>query len=80
MGLRAEEVPSTGRGFQTDCGIDPENEVKGPKLLLLHIGLCLCIFLVGMVGIPIYYVAYLSLTAKRTGLQSDCNGNFGHYS
>lgn len=61
-------------------GTGPENEVKGPKLLLLHFGLRLCIFLVGMVGIPIYYVAYLNLTAKRTGLQSDCNGNFGHYS
>ncbi|PWY71323.1 MFS general substrate transporter [Aspergillus eucalypticola CBS 122712] len=29
-------------------GIDPDNEVKGPKLLLLHIGLCPCTFLVGL--------------------------------
>lgn len=29
--------------------IDPEDEVKGVKLLILHIGLCLCTFLVGLV-------------------------------
>lgn len=31
-------------------GIDAENEIKGVKLVLLHTGLCLCTFLVGLVG------------------------------
>lgn len=33
----------------TEGGIDPENEIKGVKLLLLHTGLCLCTFLTGLV-------------------------------
>ncbi|KAJ5727076.1 MFS general substrate transporter [Penicillium malachiteum] len=35
---------------QLDGGIDPRNEIKGLKLLLLHIALSLCTFLVGLVG------------------------------
>ncbi|KAH4161849.1 hypothetical protein HBI04_127330 [Parastagonospora nodorum] len=31
-----------------DATIDPENEVTGIKLLLIHIGICLCTFLVGL--------------------------------
>ena len=30
--------------------IDPENEIIGLKLLVLHIGLCLCTFLTGLVS------------------------------
>lgn len=29
--------------------IDPENEVTGIKLVLIHIAICLCTFLVGLV-------------------------------
>ena len=32
-----------------DGGIDPENEITGPRLLLVHTGLCLCTLLVGLV-------------------------------
>ena len=32
--------------------IDPENEVTGAKLLLIHTGICLCTFLIGLVGSP----------------------------
>ncbi|KAI1114207.1 major facilitator superfamily domain-containing protein [Nemania sp. NC0429] len=31
-----------------DTSIDPENEVQGFKLILIHIALCLCTFLVGL--------------------------------
>jgi len=31
---------------------DPENEVTGVKLLLIHIGICLCTFLIGLVSLP----------------------------
>ncbi|KAM0798243.1 major facilitator superfamily domain-containing protein [Usnea florida] len=31
-----------------EMDIDPENEVKGIKLLLIHTGICLCTFLVGL--------------------------------
>ncbi|CBF83093.1 hypothetical protein AN3254.2 [Aspergillus nidulans FGSC A4] len=31
-----------------DGGIDPENEITGPRLLLVHTGLCLCTLLVGL--------------------------------
>ena len=30
--------------------IDPENEVTGVKLLIVHTGICLCTFLVGLVS------------------------------
>ena len=33
-----------------EMDIDPENEVKGIKLLLIHTGICLCTFLVGLVS------------------------------
>ncbi|PVI03881.1 MFS general substrate transporter [Periconia macrospinosa] len=31
-----------------DTSIDPENEITGVKLLLIHTGICLCTFLVGL--------------------------------
>jgi hypothetical protein len=34
-----------------DYSIDPENEVTGAKLILIHIGICLCTFLIGLVKI-----------------------------
>ena len=34
-----------------EMDIDPDNEVKGIKLLLIHTGICLCTFLVGLVSI-----------------------------
>ncbi|GKZ51783.1 hypothetical protein AbraIFM66951_007159, partial [Aspergillus brasiliensis] len=46
--LRVKKESPSEEMFQADGGIDPDNEVKGPKLLLLHIGLCLCTFLVGL--------------------------------
>lgn len=33
-----------------EMDIDPENEVKGISLLLIHTGICLCTFLVGLVS------------------------------
>ena len=33
-----------------EMDIDPENEVKGIKLILIHTGICLCTFLIGLVG------------------------------
>ena len=40
---RTEEGPP-------EMDIDPENEVKGIKLLLIHTGICLCTFLIGLVS------------------------------
>jgi hypothetical protein len=33
----------------SENSIDPENEITGVKLILIHIGLCLSTFLVGLV-------------------------------
>ncbi|KAI0386712.1 hypothetical protein F5Y04DRAFT_275163 [Hypomontagnella monticulosa] len=35
-------------GVLEEQSIDPENEVKGTELILLHIAVCLCNFLVGL--------------------------------
>jgi len=35
-----------------EYSIDPENEVTGVKLFLIHIGICLCTFLIGLVKFP----------------------------
>jgi hypothetical protein len=37
-------------GTPNDGSIDPANELKGPRLVLLHTGLCLCTLLTGLVG------------------------------
>ena len=49
-----QESTSTPQSEQCDSerlngGIDPENEIKGVRLLLLHIAISLCTFLVGLV-------------------------------
>ena len=52
--------------------IDPENEVKGVKLLIIHLSICLCTFLVGLVSdLPIARPRLLTKT--YVGLQSDRN-------
>ena len=30
--------------------IDPDNEVRGMKLIIIHLAICLCTFLVGLVS------------------------------
>ena len=51
-----------------EMDIDPENEVKGIKLLLIHTGICLCTFLVGLVSSDqkISPTSKYELTGKRT--------------
>ncbi|KAI1656409.1 MFS general substrate transporter [Daldinia decipiens] len=44
--LVAQDDASNGNDVSQD--IDPKNEVTGVKLLLIHISLCLCTFLVGL--------------------------------
>ena len=36
-------------GEWSQMDIDPEDEVTGAKLYTIHVGICLCIFLVGLV-------------------------------
>lgn len=40
--------PSVDNNMNED--IDPENEVQGMKLVLIHTAICLCTFLVGLVS------------------------------
>ena len=42
-------VYGSGTEAAKDNSIDPRDEVTGWKLLILHTGLCLCTFLVGLV-------------------------------
>jgi hypothetical protein len=59
-----------------DDSIDPENEVTGIKLLLIHTGLCLCTFLVGLVrlcGLNVNVAPGRRLMTLLPGLQSDRN-------
>lgn len=34
--------------------IDPANEIQGLKLILIHLSVCLCTFLVGLVGVTVF--------------------------
>lgn len=45
---------------EDEGGIDPENEITGLRLLLIHIGLCLCTFLVGLVRCPMPLLRFLT--------------------
>ena len=44
--------------------IDPENEVTGIKLLLIHTGICLCTFLIGLVSCSFEKLAKDGATAN----------------
>ncbi|KUI71222.1 Putative HC-toxin efflux carrier TOXA [Cytospora mali] len=46
--LENQDGSKAGSGTDTNEDIDPANEVQGVKLLLIHIGICLCTFLVGL--------------------------------
>ena len=49
--LKTAETPeSSSRGNPQETSIDPENEITGIRLLLLHIGLCLTTFITGLVS------------------------------
>jgi hypothetical protein len=49
--LKTAETPeSSSRGNAQETSIDPENEITGTRLLLLHIGLCLTTFITGLVS------------------------------
>ena len=63
-----------------EMDIDPENEVTGIKLLLIHTGICLCTFLIGLVSCSLEDLAKDGATAnKRLGLQSDRNSSPSHH-
>ncbi|KAM0817451.1 putative Major facilitator superfamily (MFS) profile domain-containing protein [Seiridium cardinale] len=48
--LAKEEAPASNDASKTDISgdIDPSNEVQGTKLILIHLSICLCTFLVGL--------------------------------
>ena len=46
----ANESSNSANKEPPEMDIDPENEVKGIKLLLIHTGICLCTFLIGLVS------------------------------
>ncbi|KAK9772824.1 putative Major facilitator superfamily (MFS) profile domain-containing protein [Seiridium cardinale] len=48
--LAKEEAPAGNDASKTDISgdIDPSNEVQGTKLILIHLSICLCTFLVGL--------------------------------
>lgn len=60
--------------------IDPENEVQGIKLLLIHIAVCLCTFLVGLVSITFLYISQENfIDMPCAGLQSHCHCSSQHH-
>lgn len=67
----------------TNQDIDPENEVKGLKLVLIHISICLCTFLVGLVSpgrclkLPCYGADCRTMRNSQhiSGFQLDCHSH-----
>lgn len=56
--------------------IDPTNEVQGTKLVLIHLSICLCTFLVGLVSLSPSTVVHLRTeteTKYSLGFQSHRN-------
>ena len=53
-GLQSQKTAKTpecsSRDSAQETSIDPENEITGTRLLLLHIGLCLTTFITGLVS------------------------------
>lgn len=59
-----------------EMDIDPENEVKGIRLLLIHTSICLCTSLIGLVSFGTQNPRLTELTADlNKGLQLDCDGS-----
>jgi MFS family permease len=79
------ESPMEKSGVQVadtlmDGGIDPENEVTGAKLILLHTGLCLCTFLTGLVSLSLSSSRSEARRAERwSGLQFDRHRGPGNH-
>ena len=48
-----------------EMDIDPVNEVKGIKLLLIHTGICLCTFLIGLVSLDATNAYWMITTADQ---------------
>lgn len=54
-----------------DDSIDPENEVRGAKLLAIHLAICLCTFLVGLVSrhaMAVLHVVIPLISVRRTSV------------
>lgn len=49
---QAESTDDNKPSVHPEATVDPANEYKGTKLLLIHIAICLCNFLVGLVRVP----------------------------
>ena len=45
-----QDVSTSAENIAPKMDIDPENEVTGIRLLLIHTGICLCTFLIGLVS------------------------------
>ena len=56
-----------------EMDIDPENEVKGVKLLLIHTGICLCTFLIGLVSLAKDHPCFGELPDLIIFLKKDFN-------
>lgn len=54
-----KDLPHTSAS-QVEESIDPENEIVGARLLLIHIGTTLATFLAGLVGTPDTYSATMT--------------------
>lgn len=59
--LRGNNSTAGAEKEASETDIDPENEVRGIKLLLIHTGICLCTFLIGLVS---HSSSSLSLVGK----------------
>ena len=51
--LKQEPTSKDGETPEINEDIDPANEVQGMKLVLIHLAICLCTFLVGLVSVDI---------------------------
>ena len=60
---RGKNSTASAEKDASEMDIDPENEVKGIKLLMIHIGICLCTFLIGLVSYSFNVVSLVGQTA-----------------
>ena len=60
---RGKNSTASAEKEASEMDIDPENEVKGIKLLLIHTGICLCTFLIGLVSYGSNSVSLVGQTA-----------------
>lgn len=76
--VKSMQKPASEDAAKTDINedIDPANEVQGTKLVLIHLAICLCTFLVGLVSLRYWCRSRPGNIWKSSGIDCETPQDF----